>query len=846
MDHQMIPSGRTFRRQGPPPPASPDALRELQDRLTRPRSADPAAPSRAVHHRNHPAPDAPRAEWASYFHRLGFRLCAIPAGRKGPVTPGWPEGNLPPEYWLSHPQEGLGVVLGPSRLVSLDLDSLPEARAVLDALGLALDDLLSGAMLVRGNPERLRAIFRAPSDLDLTRKSLAWPAREEGGRPVTVFELRGGPVQDVLPPTIHPDTGRPYEWITPPWELDRLGTLPDALLELWIGWDAWHPGLVQACPWAPPAPEPEARPSTPPTGGQSVVDEWNRCHDAGELLAAHGYREKGPGRWIAPQSTSGLAGVVRLQSGKVFSHHGADPLADGFAHDAFDLFRLLEHEGDHRQAIKAAARLLGMERERPPALDMAAALAGLAPPTEGEAPPGRKAGWRLVPARELLMDPEPLRWLVHGYLQPESLDLLFGDPEAGKSLVAIDWAACLATGQPWNGHAHKPVSVIYLAGEGFSGIKRRLYAWAVARGCVEELRAAPLVVSSAGAALTEPSQVSMVSAAIDEIAAEHGQPGLIVIDTLARNFGAADENSASDINAFVSAADFLRTRYQAAVLVVHHSGHATKSRSRGSSAIRGAVDAEFCLANDAGGIRTLTATKTKDAPPPAPMTFALRVVELPWRTEDGETETSVILTPDPRVMDAHRRRKAPPSVSLAYESLLACLDEAGEEAPDTWRPPAKAGPRPDLVAPLDAWREEFIARHVGDSDETKGRAFRRAREQLTTAGAVAVWRDLYWPRPDVAPWPDLAAMLTAATLCRAANRAAAGHSPDIRRTFSSCPDTDKERTLPGQNAGCPDMSGHTPKGVSECPPCPAVRPVRQNEKDTETDSLAGNLDEVEL
>ena len=363
--HEAITApGRTFRRQGPPPPASPEALRELQDRLTRSRPAEPGPASPAGHH-PHPAPDAPRAEWAGYFHRLGFRLCAIPPGKKGPIMPGWPEGNLPAEYWLTHPQEGLGVVLGPSRLVSLDLDSLPEARAVMGALGLELDALLSGAMLVRGNPERLRAIFRAPTDVDLTRKSLAWPPREEGKRPVTVFELRGGPVQDVLPPTIHPDTGRPYEWITPPWELERLGTLPDALLELWTDWGRWHPALIQACPWAPPAPEPAARTFAPPTGGPSVVDAFNQAHDAGEILRAHGYRPRGEGRWIAPSSESGLAGVVRLKSGKVFSHHGADPLADGFAHDAFDLYRLLEHGGDHREAVKAAARLLGMDKPGP-------------------------------------------------------------------------------------------------------------------------------------------------------------------------------------------------------------------------------------------------------------------------------------------------------------------------------------------------------------------------------------------------------------------------------------------------------------------------------------------------
>jgi hypothetical protein len=44
----------------------------------------------------------------------------------------------------------------------------------------------------------------------------------------------------------------------------------------------------------------------------------------------------------------------------VYSHHGSDPLADGHAHDAFDLFRILDHGGDARAAVKAAVEALGM------------------------------------------------------------------------------------------------------------------------------------------------------------------------------------------------------------------------------------------------------------------------------------------------------------------------------------------------------------------------------------------------------------------------------------------------------------------------------------------------------
>lgn len=312
-----------------------------------------------------PAPiDDTAARWANYYHGLGWRLCAIPQGTKGPREAGWPERDVEDSYWLARPADGMGAILGPSGLVSLDLDDLPAARMALAAVGLDLDSLLAGALLVRGNPERLRALFAAPAG-DLGRKALAWPPRAEGGKPVTVFELRAGPVQDCLPPTLHPGTGRPYEWLRSPQDVAALPGLPETLLELWQGWEGWKPALSAACPWAPP-PAPRGRIWTPPAGaGVSVIDAFNNAHDAAAILAAHGYRAKGEGRWIAPSSASGLAGVVRLETGKIYSHHGSDPLADGHSHDSFDLYALLDHGGDFTAAIRAAADLMGMKAPPP-------------------------------------------------------------------------------------------------------------------------------------------------------------------------------------------------------------------------------------------------------------------------------------------------------------------------------------------------------------------------------------------------------------------------------------------------------------------------------------------------
>lgn len=307
-----------------------------------------------------PLPDAPRADWATYYRGLGMALCAVPLGTKGPTMAGWPEHNLSPAHWEAHPGDGIGAVLGPSRLVSLDLDALPESRALLAALGLDLDTLTAGACLVRGNPARLRALFRAPDGAKLATHKLAWPPREPGRHPVTVFELRAGPVQDCLPPTIHPGTGKPYTWDRAPWELEgRLAELPPELLELWIGWDAWKPALVALCPWAP-TPEPKPKPRAP-DAGLSVIAAWNHAHDVREILEAHGYRPKGKSRWVAPCSESKLPGVVLLpETGRIFSHHGADPLANGHGLDCFEVYSLLEHGGDTRAAVRAAAEILGM------------------------------------------------------------------------------------------------------------------------------------------------------------------------------------------------------------------------------------------------------------------------------------------------------------------------------------------------------------------------------------------------------------------------------------------------------------------------------------------------------
>ena len=72
------------------------------------------------------------------------------------------------------------------------------------------------------------------------------------------------------------------------------------------------------------------------------------------MLESMGYKSKGK-RLLAPTSTSGLAGVTIMEDGRCYSHHASDPLNDGHAHDAFDLYVQFEHGGNFAQAVRSAA-----------------------------------------------------------------------------------------------------------------------------------------------------------------------------------------------------------------------------------------------------------------------------------------------------------------------------------------------------------------------------------------------------------------------------------------------------------------------------------------------------------
>jgi phage/plasmid primase-like uncharacterized protein len=237
-----------------------------------------------------------------------------------------------------------------------------------------------------------------------------------------------------------------------------------------------------------------------------------------------------------------------------------------------------------------------------------------------------------------------IKWVVDDYIEADSLAQVFGDPGGGKSFVAIDLACCVATGKPWHGHDVKQGSVFYIAGEGHNGLARRLKAWQIGNGTT--LANVPLYKSHRAAQLYDATEAAVVAEAIKQLSAEANCiPSMIVIDTLARNHG-GDENSTQDMNAFIQHLDvYLRQPWKCCVMVVHHSGVADKDRSRGSTALKGALDAEYKCQLDSG-TKTIAfeSKKMKDAEMPNPKNFQITQVDLPINNKNGMPVKGAYLT----------------------------------------------------------------------------------------------------------------------------------------------------------------------------------------------------------
>jgi len=243
----------------------------------------------------------------------------------------------------------------------------------------------------------------------------------------------------------------------------------------------------------------------------------------------------------------------------------------------------------------------------------------------------------LLTLDQLREQAKAVKWLVKHVVPLESMGVVFGGSGTFKSFIAIDMALHVAHGLPWLGHKTKQGPVLIVAAEGGAGLWRRIVAWH-RENRVQWSQAPVYVVPVALDLTTDAARVQEAATAIGV------RPDLVIIDTLSQTFS-GEENSAAEVSNYLrELALWFKASWQAAVVVVHHTGHQATERPRGSSAIRANVDFMFGVYRDEKEmLATFECVKQKDGELIEPVSFSLKVAELAI-DEDGDAITSLVAT----------------------------------------------------------------------------------------------------------------------------------------------------------------------------------------------------------
>ncbi len=280
--------------------------------------------------------------------------------------------------------------------------------------------------------------------------------------------------------------------------------------------------------------------------------------------------------------------------------------------------------------------------------------------------------------RENLKGPD---YLVKPFIERGTFCVMYGESGAFKSFIALDFALCIAFGMPWHNYPVHQGPVVFICGEGQSGMARRVEAWLVRHNLTDV--DAPFFLSEVPAALIEDGNAEDIANAVS---AKCDAPVMIIIDTLSTNIGEGDESSNPDIARLINNCNLhFRDRFKAAVLVVHHVGHGDKTRERGAYAIRANADCRISVERQENCACVMKSRKMKDGAEFEPVAFNTRSIVIPDLLDsEGEVVSSLVMKMTQHVENT--RPKLPKSQEQClnllhdmYELAVNNLKLAGED-----------------------------------------------------------------------------------------------------------------------------------------------------------------------
>ena len=284
---------------------------------------------------------------------------------------------------------------------------------------------------------------------------------------------------------------------------------------------------------------------------------------------------------------------------------------------------------------------------------------------------------RLLSLAELRKMPRP-KPLISGVLYSNMEHNLFGPQGVTKTFLTIDWALCMAYGKRWMGRKTEHARTLIICGEGGGRmLADRIDAWLLHHEISDDTAANEMIrITEFPVQLLEVDQVGDLLALIDESESFD----FIVIDTLAANFGSGDENTQADMSRFCDAMRRMRLVTGAGVLVVHHTGHADKTRPQGANNLRRNIDIELRVDRDADdktlfGMMGGGDLKSRHGKGAGLIPYRLETIETGEKDIHDEPITSCVIIPAQTVPNFEKQRASTTRLGKNQNKVIRMLRE---------------------------------------------------------------------------------------------------------------------------------------------------------------------------
>lgn len=275
-------------------------------------------------------------------------------------------------------------------------------------------------------------------------------------------------------------------------------------------------------------------------------------------------------------------------------------------------------------------------------------------------PAQKKPAMRLSWMDAIVNNPPVCRWLLPDMIPQQGTVAIVARSNAGKSLMSIHIAACVATGAACFGRQPSITGpVIYVAAEAPSSVKNRLRAYCQRHG-LDPLKLPIAVID--GVNLSSDSTVAELCQVIEDgiHSAVLPVPALVIFDTLRRTTPEAEENSSTEMDQALQRLQAVAEHFTATVLLTHHYGKNEHLGPRGTSALRASFDVEIGVDQVKNSPqREWAIAKSRDGNDSVTGLFEIEEVELPATTAYPQpSRWPVLVEPKQNALQVHHFQNA--------------------------------------------------------------------------------------------------------------------------------------------------------------------------------------------